>query len=83
MKYAALVNESITIPGDERSKTNPGHGYPEHIKNFTRLVEFEDEAELKSWVQRHEGLSSFHKDKYRIIKFEEVEIETSIQVNIK
>lgn len=21
---------SITIPGDERSQTNPGHGYPEH-----------------------------------------------------
>ena len=28
--YAILKDISVTIPGDERSRTNPGHGYPEH-----------------------------------------------------
>lgn len=27
--FAILLPKSVTIPGDERSRTNPGHGYPE------------------------------------------------------
>lgn len=25
---------SVHIPGDERSRTNPGHGYPEHTETY-------------------------------------------------
>jgi hypothetical protein len=82
MKYAAVVEESITIPGDERSRTNPGHGYPEHTRHFTKLVEFKDEEELKRWIRGKAKVKSC-KDTYRIIRFEDVQIETSIQVNIK
>jgi len=34
--FAVLIykSASVTIPGDERSRTNPGHGYPEHTKTF-------------------------------------------------
>jgi hypothetical protein len=34
--YAVLVYETRTvhIPGDERSRTNPGHGYPAHDETF-------------------------------------------------
>lgn len=28
--FCILKIESVTIPGDERSRTNPGHGYGEH-----------------------------------------------------
>jgi hypothetical protein len=27
--WAIITGSSILIPGDERSRTNPGHGYPE------------------------------------------------------
>lgn len=32
--FSVMVYEtsSYTIPGDERSRTNPGHGYPEHTE---------------------------------------------------
>jgi hypothetical protein len=37
--YAIIEVNSITIPGDERSKTNPGHGYPEHsVSNISYEV---------------------------------------------
>lgn len=29
---AILTFGSVTIPGDERSRTNPGHGYPEYAQ---------------------------------------------------
>jgi hypothetical protein len=34
--YAVLIydKKSVHIPGDERSRTNPGHGYPEHTEEF-------------------------------------------------
>lgn len=32
--YVVLIysTTSIYVPGDERSRTNPGHGYPEHTE---------------------------------------------------
>ncbi len=32
--YALFVNDSVHIPGDERSRTNPGHGYPAEDRVF-------------------------------------------------
>jgi hypothetical protein len=28
--FAVVYSDSIFIPGDERSRTNPGHGYPDY-----------------------------------------------------
>lgn len=50
--WAIIQTTSITIPGDERSRTNPGHGYPGHTetfityKAFTSIGEWEKEVEL-------------------------------------
>jgi hypothetical protein len=37
--FAILFYEqsSIWVPGDERSRTNPGHGYPEHTEDTSRM----------------------------------------------
>ena len=34
--YAVIVYEttSVHVPGDERSRTCPGHGYPAHTDNY-------------------------------------------------
>lgn len=34
--WAIVSVDHIVIPGDERSRTNPGHGYPEHRE--TRIL---------------------------------------------
>ncbi len=31
--YVILTFETFTVPGDERSRTHPGHGYPEHTEH--------------------------------------------------
>src|SRR5208282_5967605 len=47
--WAIIENNSVYIPGDERSRTDPGHGYPESTERyisyraFTNRAEFEEE----------------------------------------
>ena len=50
--YAILEETSSTIPGDERSRTNPGHGYPEHTVSSWNLIAFATEAEWKQDIER-------------------------------
>lgn len=78
MKYAAIVTETRTIPGDERSRTNPGHGYPEHQVTTEKFVEFENQADCKTWIKGYGD-----KVTYRLIEFQDVEVEKEIVVNFK
>jgi len=34
--YMILKFESVHIPGDERSRTHPGHGYPAHAESVVK-----------------------------------------------
>jgi hypothetical protein len=77
MKYAVIVNRSIYIEGDERSRTNPGHGYGAHTENYKELVEFDTEEALKKWILRNEN------EKFRAIQFEDVEFVREITVKKK
>ena len=49
-KYLLIEKESIYIPGDERSRTNPGHGYPAHTQEVERTKLFDTEAELLAYL---------------------------------
>ncbi len=81
MKYAAIVKSSVTIPGDERSRTHPGHGYPEHTEQTIEFKEFDSQEACKSWIRlQSEG---FGRKNYRIIEYQDVQIQTELVVNFK
>lgn len=40
--WAIIEGESIVVPGDLRSQTNPGHGYPEHTEQYITYVAYTD-----------------------------------------
>jgi hypothetical protein len=40
-QYAIIEFTSVYIPGDERSRTNPGHGYPAHNEDVCQFTTFE------------------------------------------
>lgn len=46
--WAIIENSSVFVSGDERSRTNPGHGYPEHTENFITYQYFLDKAEFEA-----------------------------------
>lgn len=49
--WAIIENASIHVPGDERSRTNPGHGYPESTQHFITYVAYTDEETFKVELQ--------------------------------
>ena len=52
------------IPGDERSRTNPGHGYPEHTEHYISYRAYVDkpsfERDLKEDLRRKENVVGIH-----------------------
>lgn len=83
MKYAALVSETMTIPGDETSRARPGHGYPEHTATYTDLVDFPDKAAMEAWVKTRTTGPGHRKNDFKLIRYEELTYETSIAVTVR
>jgi len=52
--YAILEFDSIYIPGDERSRTNPGHGYPEHSENTIRYIAYDTKENWEAAIRKRE-----------------------------
>lgn len=50
--YVILTFGTITIPGDERSRTHPGHGYPESTETTISCTVYETEEVWKAEIQR-------------------------------
>ncbi len=81
MKYAAIIKSYITIPGDERSRTHPGHGYPEHSEETITMVEFEHKPAMEAWLK--DRVERYHdRTNYRLIQYEELKVETTISVKV-
>lgn len=80
--YAILYFGSIHIPGDERSRQAPGHGYPEHTETKIDYVVFPTreawEAEIK--LQMSGGL--YKRDNWKAIKVTSARITTQVTLNI-
>lgn len=80
-KYGALIETSRRVPGDKRSEECPGHGYPAHTVIDTELKEFRDKDEMLEWVKKQE--SGYCKKSYRLIRFTELKVLTSINVEFQ
>lgn len=78
--YAALVFGSITIPGDERSRTHPGHGYPESTQATVQYIKFDSKDEMEGWVRQQESREYGRPDEYKIIESFPKSIQTSVSV---
>lgn len=50
-KYLLIDSTTIHIPGDERSRTNPGHGYPESTQSIPVLKWFDSEELLLDYME--------------------------------
>lgn len=49
-KYLLIDSVTVHIPGDERSRTNPGHGYPERTESYPVLKWFDTDKELLDYL---------------------------------
>src|SRR5947208_17139401 len=54
--YAIVEFSSMLIPGDERPRTNPGHGHPEHTEAISRYITFGLQEEWEAEIKKRIGL---------------------------
>lgn len=69
--YAVIVYESnsVYIEGDERSKTNPGHGYPAHTETFNSFKHYVTQNK-SDWIKLIEALENDPDNKLLYVAFE-------------
>lgn len=82
--YAIIEFSTVYTPGDERSRTNPGHGYPESWDPVSHYISFTDEQEWKDEIQRrmNNKFGSSEKDNFVAMKVLPAVIKTTINVEI-
>ena len=71
-----LVFSTRYIEGDERSRTNPGHGYPAHVEHDVKYIAFDSDVDLMDWIERHP-----HAD-YSVIHATPKKIEVRLSVSL-
>lgn len=83
MKYAILTTRTIHIPGDERSRKCPGHGYPESTEYVHCIETFVTREKFDKWIIDNEA-RTYDKKKFTPIRYEELDltVETSIKVQV-
>ncbi len=62
-------NESVYIPGDERSRTNPGHGYGEETRHYS-VTEYHAFTGTDQWKRALELLYRENPHRKDLIAFE-------------
>ena len=80
--YAILDTKSTHIPGDERSRTHPGHGYPESTEYSWDYIVFPDRASWEAEIKKRKG-SVFGSKDFIPISATPATISTVIQVEVK
>jgi hypothetical protein len=80
--YAIMKDDGVHIPGDERSRTNPGHGYPAHTQDFIDYQVFLTKEKLLEKIKELETTLYGQKTPYKVIKVTPVSVNTSININI-
>ena len=79
--WIILDFSSIHVPGDERSRTDPGHGYPEHTEPVIDYIAYTDETEWQADVALREH-SSLHGPYFAgMVEPARVEVETRVRVH--
>ena len=73
--WAVVTETSVFIPGDERSRTNPGHGYPETTSTYLEYKSFKTLAALEYFLKKMSPNS-----RYKVLKVTPVEVELKVSV---
>lgn len=77
--YGIIQMKGVYIPGDERSRTAPGHGYPERTEYYPELQIFLAEDEWKAEIKKLMFSEHGRKD-FRAFVIEPVKVDANIDV---
>ncbi len=68
--FIIVVKGSYHVEGDERSRTNPGHGYPAHTVDTQTAIIVDTMAEVEQWAEanRTESFRVFQGNEFEVVK---------------
>ncbi len=77
--FCVLEFFNVFIPGDERSRTHPGHGYPDSTESHSRLIRFDTQEALEEWLlsKRHSNQS------YIVLTAQRVSVVEKVTIQLK
>ena len=81
--YAIIQSDSIYIPGDERSRTCPGHGYPASTQQVVTYEVYLTKDKLMTAIQELENPKYGSKKNYVVVKVTPIKVTTSINIDIQ
>ena len=79
-RYAIIQTERFDIPGDERSRTNPGHGYPARIVTSDTVKTFPTREAWEKWIRDAKNPPYGAPKKFKAIIYREVEVTTIVNI---
>ena len=75
--WAVLKFVNVYVPGDERSQSCPGHGYPASNERHCDYLYFPTQEELESWIY----LNS--REDFVVLRVSPKTFRTKVNVNIE
>jgi hypothetical protein len=79
--YAVIEYGSTYIPGDERSRTNPGHGYPARTEYHVEYIVFESRETWEIYI-RLKGASQATEITPIYVTTGKIAVETKVSINL-
>ena len=79
--WALLEFGTIHIPGDERSRTHPGHGYGETTESTIKYMAFDSQEEITAYLQKeNNSLFGSRLEKYQAVFVQPKFVTTTVTV---
>ena len=78
--WAIITFSTVHIPGDERSRTNPGHGYPARDEPVVTYQAFENKEVWEEVVRRIEERTGYGQGQYIAGYFTPATIEKVVRI---
>jgi hypothetical protein len=59
MMYLIVEEVRVHIPGDERSRECPGHGYPASTETYKEVTVKQDKAGVLEWLKQRDRYPNY------------------------
>lgn len=78
--FVIIKDNRIHIPGDERSRTHPGHGYPAHDQEFLSYEAYLTQNKL---LQAITELDTRSEKNYRVLKVSPMTVKKQVSLSVE
>ena len=81
--FAIVEFSQVHHEGDERSRTNPGHGYPAYSETVCQYISFDSKTAWEQEISKRMQSKYGRKDDFVAITATQAQITTQTIVNVK